>query len=181
MSYPSTYSAWRRSGLKGTREQPLTIQRTYDEKLPSTLNPNDVLIKIHAISLNYREIAMLNGTYPVDIADKGIPTSDAAAEVVATGSSVSRFSVGDRVCPNTSIGPTYEGGTDGFSVGLGTNAEGVLREYAIFDEKHLVKMPDHLSWEEVSAIQTLDSSIADGERRRRCLVRVSLPGTRLED
>lgn len=151
MAYPSTYSAWRRSGLKGTKDQPLTIYRTCDETLPSTLNSNDVLIKIHAISLNYREIAMLIGTYPIDIADKGIPCSDAAAEVIATGSSVSRFAVGDRVCPNPSIGPTYEGGSDGISVGVGTNGQGVLREFAVFDEQHLVKMPEHLSWEEVSS------------------------------
>ncbi|KAF3046207.1 hypothetical protein E8E11_009006 [Didymella keratinophila] len=152
MSYPSTYSAWRRSGLKGTKEQPLTIYRTHDERLPSALNPNDILIKIRAISLNYREIAMLIGTYPADIVNKGIPCSDAAAEVIATGSSVSQFSKGDRVCPNTSIGSTYEGGSDGFSVGFGTNAEGVLREYTVVDEKHLVKIPRHMSWEEASTL-----------------------------
>ena len=150
MSFPSTYSAWHRSGLQGTKEQPMTIYRNSDETLPSTLNPTDVLIKIHAISLNYREIAMLNGTYPVKIVDKGIPCSDAAAEVIATGSSVSRFAVGDRVCPNPSIGPTYEGGSDGLSLGLGNSAQGVLREYAVFDEQHLVRMPEHMSWEEVS-------------------------------
>lgn len=160
MTYPSTYSAWRRSGLKGTKSQPLTIQRTHDETLPPTLNPTDVLIKIHAISLNYREIAMLIGTYPIDIVDKGIPCSDAAAEVIATGSSVSRFAVGDRVCPNTSIGPTYEGGSDGMGLGVGTNGQGVLREYAVFDEQHLVRMPGHMSWEEVSlrSMKALDDA-----------------------
>lgn len=128
----------------------MTITRTHNEELPSVLGPNDVVIKIHAVSLNYREIAMLNGTYPAEITDKGIPCSDAAAEVLATGSAVSRFSVGDRVCPNTSIGKTFEGGSDGFATGLGTNAPGVLREYAVVNEEHLVKMPEHLSWEEVS-------------------------------
>jgi NADPH:quinone reductase-like Zn-dependent oxidoreductase len=141
MAYPTTYSAWRRSGLKGTKEAPLTIHRT-DETLPSSLGPNDVVIKIHAVALNYRELAMLNGTYPVDIQDRGIPCSDAAAEVVATGSSVSRFK-------------TYEGGNDGVSVGVGTNAPGVLREYAVFNEEHLVKIPGHLSWEEVSVQREL--------------------------
>ncbi|OSS53180.1 hypothetical protein B5807_02533 [Epicoccum nigrum] len=152
MSYPSTYSAWRRSGLKGSKESPLTINRSENEELPSTLDPNDVIIKIHAVSLNYREIAMLNGTYPVDILDKGIPCSDAAAEVVATGSAVSRFSLGDRVAPNTSIGKTYEGGTDGNGVGVGTNSPGVLREYAVFNEEHLVKLPKHMSFEEASTL-----------------------------
>lgn len=93
---------------------------------------------------------MLNGTYPVEIQDQGIPCSDAAAEIVATGSAVTRFTIGDRVCPNTSIGKTYEGGSDGMSVGVGTNSPGVLRQYAIYDEEHLVKAPGYLSWEEVS-------------------------------
>lgn len=150
MAYPTTYSAWRRSGLRGTKEAPLTIYRT-DETLPSSLGPNDVVIKIHAVALNYRELAMLNGTYPADFQDKGIPCSDAAAEVIATGSSVSRFKTGDRVTANCCIGKTYEGGNDGVGVGVGTTAPGVLREYAVFNEEHLVKIPGHLSWEEVSA------------------------------
>ena len=128
----------------------MTIIRTDDETLPSDLNPNDVVIKIHAVSLNYREIAMLIGTYPIELQDKGIPCSDAASEVIATGSAVTRFKVGDRVCPNTSIGKTYEGGNDGSHVGVGTNSPGVLRQYAVFNEEHVVKMPKHLSWEEVS-------------------------------
>lgn len=133
----------------------MTIKRTYDEKLPSTLNANDVIIKIHAVSLNYREYAMLIGTYPAKLIDQGIPCSDAAAEVVATGSSVSRFSVGDRVCPNPSIGSTWDGGNDGIDIGLGNTGQGVLSEYAVFSEEHLVKMPAHMSWEEVSGKLTL--------------------------
>ncbi|KAF9695120.1 hypothetical protein EKO04_006870 [Ascochyta lentis] len=153
MNYPSTYSAWRRSGLKGSKEDPLTIYRTDNETLPSTLNPNDVVIKIHAVSLNYREIAMLIGTYPIELEDKGIPCSDAAAEIVATGSAVSRFNVGDRVCPITGIGKVIgEELSDGLSLGVGSNCPGVLREYAVFDEQHLVKMPDHMSWEEASTL-----------------------------
>jgi NADPH:quinone reductase-like Zn-dependent oxidoreductase len=150
MSRNLTYSAWRRSGLKGSKESPLSLFRTDNETLPTALSPNDVIIKIHAVALNYREIAMLIGTYPVDIEDQGIPCSDAAAEVIDIGSAVSRFKIGDRVCPNPSIGKTFEGGNDGFGVGLGTNSPGVLREYAVFNEEHLVKMPQHLSWEEVN-------------------------------
>lgn len=150
MSYPSTYSAWRRSaGTKASKDQRLTLERTYDEQLPKDLKPYEVVIKIHAVSLNYREIAMLIGTYPMQLESRGIPCSDAAAEVVATGSAVSRFAIGDRVTPNTSIGD-FEPDDDGIAVGVGTNAPGVLREYAVFQEKHLVPLPAHLSWEEVS-------------------------------
>ncbi|KAF2016914.1 GroES-like protein [Aaosphaeria arxii CBS 175.79] len=151
MANVSTYSAWRRSGKKGSKDHPLSIYRTYDEILPKNLDPTDVVIKIHAVSLNYREIAMLIGTYPVEIEDRGVPCSDAAAEVVATGSAVSRFAVGDRVCPITGIGK-LEPFDDGMSQAIGSNCPGVLREYAVFDQKHLVAIPAHLSWEEASTL-----------------------------
>lgn len=145
MAYPSTYSAWRRSGLKGSKENPMTIYQTHDETLPSQLKPKEVIIKIRAVALNYREIAMLIGTYPIDLQDKGVPCSDAAAEVIAIGAAVTRFVVGDRVCPITTLGDT----DDLASHGVGSSCPGVLREYAVFEERHLVPIPAHLSWEEV--------------------------------
>lgn len=150
MSYPSTYSAWRRSeGIQAPPGGRLTIERSDNEANPQNLKPHDVVLKIHAVSLNYREIAMVIGTYPKPIESRGIPTSDAAAEVVAVGSAVSRFKVGDRVSPNPNIGD-LEPDDDSTSVALGVNTSGVLREYAVFHEKHLVSIPAHLSWEEVS-------------------------------
>ncbi|KAH7074114.1 hypothetical protein FB567DRAFT_597275 [Paraphoma chrysanthemicola] len=152
MAYPSTYSAWRRSpGTKGSKEQRLTINRTDNEPLPDTLQPKDVVIKIHAVSLNYREIAMLIGTYPRDIESGGIPCSDAAAEVVAIGSAVQRFAVGDRVAPICRIGK-LEPDDDGDSESIGVNVPGVLREYALVQEKQVVRLPSNLSWEEGSTL-----------------------------
>jgi NADPH:quinone reductase-like Zn-dependent oxidoreductase len=57
----------------------------------------DVLIKIYAISLNYRDINILRGTNPWPVKQDGIPCSDAAGEIVAVGSRVSLVKVGDRV------------------------------------------------------------------------------------
>ena len=125
---------------------------------------------------------MLNGTYPADYQDKGIPCSDAAAEVIATGSSVSRFKTGDRVAANCCIGKTYEGGDDGVGDGVGTTAPGVLREYAVFNEEHLVKIPGHLSWEEVSAQRYLVMRrLLIDSRRRRWHVRALPRGMRSTD
>jgi NADPH:quinone reductase-like Zn-dependent oxidoreductase len=133
------------------KDQPLPIYRTHDKPLPVTLEPNDVVIKIHAVSLNCCDIAMLTSTYPVPLGDKSIPCSDAAAEVVAIEMSVSRFNAGDRVCPITGIGKVVEkDADDGVSLAIGASCAGVLQEYAIFEEQHLVKFPKHLSWKEVS-------------------------------
>lgn len=155
MAYPATYSAWRRSaGTKAPNGQRLKIERTYDEKLPEELSAYEVVIKIHAVSLNYREVAMLIGTYPQVFESGGIPCSDAAAEVVAIGPSVTRFKVGDRVSPNILLGD-FEPDDDGLDVAVGVNSPGVLREYAVYLEKQLVRLPAHLSWEEVSFRQKL--------------------------
>jgi NADPH:quinone reductase-like Zn-dependent oxidoreductase len=124
MTYPSKYSAWQQSaGTKASKNQNLTINRTYDEELPKDLQSHKLVIEIHAISLNYREMAMLTGTYPMPLERGCIPCSD-AAEVVATGSAVSRFPIGDRVTPNTMIGD-FEPDDDGAAVAIGVNAYGV--------------------------------------------------------
>ncbi len=56
------------------------------------------LIRVHAVSLNYRDLMMVEGRYNSKMALPRIPCSDGAGEVVAIGEGVSRVRVGDRVC-----------------------------------------------------------------------------------
>jgi NADPH:quinone reductase-like Zn-dependent oxidoreductase len=142
MSIPETYKAFRRSA--GALPQTLDL---VSEKIPSTLSPYDVLIRIHAISLNYRDIAMMDGTYPVKVNHRGIPGSDCAAEVVAIGSDVKDFKIGDRVTPIFDLNNID--GTEETRNVLGGDTDGVLRQFAVFDQKVLLHLPEHLSWEEV--------------------------------
>jgi NADPH:quinone reductase-like Zn-dependent oxidoreductase len=126
MSYPKTYRAWRRS----TTPYPRTLVLS-TETLPDEFGARDVLIRIHAVSLNYRDVAMLReGGYPVEVEDGGVSGSDCAAEVVAIGSEVTKFELGDRVAPTVDL-------------------LGLTGEERVFEEKTLVKLPKHLSWEEV--------------------------------
>lgn len=143
MALPTTYRAFRRT----EGDLPHTIKLS-EETLPQNIGSHDVLIKIHAVSLNYRDVAMLNGKYPVEVEDRGIPASDCAAEVVAVGSEVTNFKKGDHVAPifNLSVLTGHEDDAMG---ALGGDVPGVLREYAVFDESVLVHLPPHLSWEEV--------------------------------
>jgi NADPH:quinone reductase-like Zn-dependent oxidoreductase len=93
MSYPKTYRAWRRT----TGPYPHTIQLS-TKTLPNNLSANEVLLRVHAVDLNYRDIAILQeGKYPIPVKDGGISASDCAAEVVAIGSEVKNFVLGDRV------------------------------------------------------------------------------------
>ncbi|HEX4575723.1 MAG TPA: alcohol dehydrogenase catalytic domain-containing protein, partial [Edaphobacter sp.] len=60
--------------------------------------PGMVLIKVHAVSLNYRDLMMVRGLYNPKMALPRIPCSDGAGEVVAIGEGAGRVKVGDRVC-----------------------------------------------------------------------------------
>jgi NADPH:quinone reductase-like Zn-dependent oxidoreductase len=143
MSWPRSYSAYRRSG--GETPQSLKVSQ---ESLPSELGPHDVLLKIRAVSLNFRDPAMLHGRYPVPMEEAGIPASDCAAEIVGIGNLVTGFAIGDRVAPVADLGNLTGHDTTPVT-SPGANAPGVLREYAIFEDKFLVHLPKHMSWEEV--------------------------------
>lgn len=120
--------------------------------MPEALEPHQALVKIHAISLNFRDIAMISGRYPMQVKKQGVPCSDAAATVVAVGSAVQRVKVGDFVIPSflTNILTGAEKHNDTLS--LGGSVDGVLREYAIFDAATLTQAPKHLSYEEAATI-----------------------------
>jgi NADPH:quinone reductase-like Zn-dependent oxidoreductase len=114
---------------------------------------NEVLIKIHAASLNYRDLMMVKGTYNPKLKMPIIPFSDGAGEVVAIGEKVAKWKIGDRVCPIF-----MQGWTDGAietskaRTALGGDLDGCLREFAAFDENGLVKIPDLLSYEEAATL-----------------------------
>jgi NADPH:quinone reductase-like Zn-dependent oxidoreductase len=113
----------------------------------------EVLVKIHAVSLNYRDLRMVQGTYNPRLAKPRVPFSDGAGEVVETGGAVTRFKVGDRVCPIFMQG--WVDGEVDFAkarTALGGDIDGVLREYAAFDEQGLVAVPEHLSYEEAATL-----------------------------
>lgn len=147
MSYPRTSRAFRRS----MAPYPLTIEPS-TKTLPESLGPHDVVIRMHAVSLNFRDVAMLQeGRYPGGAVAGGIPTSDCAAEVVAGGSEV-KFEVGDHVAVNQHMTNLTGNERDESFIALGGDVDGVLTEYAVFEEKYLVKLPGHLTWEEVCKI-----------------------------
>ncbi len=116
-------------------------------------NAGEVLVKIHAASLNYRDLRMVQGTYNPKLKMPLVPFSDGAGEVAAVGESVTRFKTGDRVCPIFMQGWTQgEVNFEKARTTLGGDLDGVLREYAVFDEQGLVAIPEHLSYEEAATL-----------------------------
>ncbi|KAH7145809.1 alcohol dehydrogenase [Dactylonectria estremocensis] len=146
MALPATYAAFRRT----VGDLPRSIEFS-SESLPRDLGPREVLIKIHAVSLNFRDLAMLHGRYPVQTEERGIPCSDCAAEVVAIGSAVEDFAIGDRVSPIFDV-TNFTGNESTPPIALGGDIPGVLREYAVFEDRVLVHLPKYLTWEEASTL-----------------------------
>ncbi|KFY91634.1 hypothetical protein V500_04564 [Pseudogymnoascus sp. VKM F-4518 (FW-2643)] len=72
---------WQKAFWRSTGDTPTRLDLV-TEAAPS-LKPNDVLIRIHAVSLNYRDVAMRHGIYPPPVIDANIPASDYAAKFVA--------------------------------------------------------------------------------------------------
>jgi 2-desacetyl-2-hydroxyethyl bacteriochlorophyllide A dehydrogenase len=115
--------------------------------------PDEALVRIHAASLNYRDLRMVQGTYNPKLKLPMVPFSDGAGEVVEAGESVTRFKVGDRVCPIFMQG--WLSGEVDFAkarTALGGDLDGVLREYAVFNQQGLVSIPEHLSYEEAATL-----------------------------
>lgn len=112
-----------------------------------------VLVRMRAVSLNYRDLLVIRGVWR----PKGprIPLSDGVGEVVAAGDGVTRVKTGDRVA-----GTFLPGWIDGEltpeklqapSLG-GVGADGTLAEFVVFDEDAVVRVPEHLTDEEAATL-----------------------------
>lgn len=123
-----------------------------DAELPS-LGPNDVHVRFHAASLNYRDLMVALGTYNPKMDLPRIPGSDAAGEVLAVGSAVTDFAPGDRVASlffqtwhDGEIEPTSGKFT------LGGPIDGVFATERILPEGGLLRIPDTLSYEQAATL-----------------------------
>lgn len=112
-----------------------------------------VLVKVNACSLNFRDLAIVLGTYRMGSKPDLIPLSDGAGVVAEVGPGVVRVKVGDRVAGNFS--QRWAGGTpwpENAGAALGGTIDGMLAEYVLLEEDGVVKTPEHLSDEEASTL-----------------------------
>ncbi len=115
--------------------------------------PSDVVIKIQAVALNFRDLAIARGHYHIGVQPPLIPLSDGAGVVVSVGNRVKRVRVGDLACPVYL--PDWIDGPVSPQVArrrLGGPSDGVLAEYICLDEKEVVRAPSHLSAAEAATL-----------------------------
>jgi NADPH:quinone reductase-like Zn-dependent oxidoreductase len=111
------------------------------------LNYGQVLIRVKATSLNYRDLLVAEGAYGSGVKYPLIPMSDGAGEVVATGEGVTRVKIGDRVA-----GIFFQEWIAGsltresMKSDLGGGINGMLAEYVVLHQEGLVILPPHLSY-----------------------------------
>ncbi len=111
--------------------------------------PGQVLVKVHAVSLNFRDLLVVRGLYNPKMHLPRIPCSDGAGEVVQVGAGVTRVKVGDRVA-----GIFMQNWLDGSLTvekskrALGGDVDGMLAAFVVLDADGVVEIPKHLSYAE---------------------------------
>jgi NADPH:quinone reductase-like Zn-dependent oxidoreductase len=109
--------------------------------------PGEIVVRVRAATVNYRDLAILKGSYKPNLNPPFVPGSDSSGEVVEAGPGVTRFKVGDRVVP------TYtQGWIDGLPTPeqrvyrtLGVPLSGVLQDYIAVPAEDAVTPPAHLT------------------------------------
>jgi NADPH:quinone reductase-like Zn-dependent oxidoreductase len=123
------------------------------ERPEPTPGPGQVLLRMKAWSLNYRDLMVTRGQYNPKLKLPFVPLSDGVGEVIAIGAGVTRVQVGQRVAG--CFMPAWVSGelTDaGARSALGGGAEGVLAEQVVLPQDGVVTVPDHLSDEEAATL-----------------------------
>jgi len=112
-----------------------------------------ILVKVHAVSLNYRDLMVVEGLYNPKMHLPRIPCSDGAGEVAAVGEGVTRVKPGDRVA-GIFMQNWIDGDPDVQKIrgALGGDIDGMLAEFVVLRDEGVVRVPEHLSYEEASTL-----------------------------
>ena len=119
------------------------------DRSPPRAGDYEIVVRIRAVSLNYRDLIVIRGQYERNPQTGRVPLSDGAGEVISVGSAVTRFKIGDRVA-----GCFFQGWSAGrfradmHRTALGGPIDAVLGEQVKFREEGAVHLPDGYSYEE---------------------------------
>ncbi|KAI1347062.1 hypothetical protein F5Y01DRAFT_330156 [Xylaria sp. FL0043] len=148
MGVPTSQKQWI---VTGTGKGFDTLQ--YGDGEVPKVGDNDVLVKLYAASLNYRDLIIPRGQYPFPTRFPVVAASDGAGEVIEVGSKVSLWKKGDRVVTLFNQGHQYGAvSIAAAGTGVGGMVDGTLRQYGVFNETGLVRAPKNLSYAEAATL-----------------------------
>lgn len=113
--------------------------------------PHEVLVRVRAVSLNYRDLLLVQGHYDPHVQKPRILCSDGAGDVVSVGADVHDWAAGDRV-----VAPFFLDWIDGpanaaaAASALGGAIDGMLSQYRVVPASALVRVPDGMSFDEAA-------------------------------
>jgi NADPH:quinone reductase-like Zn-dependent oxidoreductase len=115
--------------------------------------PGQVVVRVRASSINYRDLTTIEDPTSRNLPFPTVPNSDAAGEIAAIGSGVTKFGVGDSVMScffeDWSAGPISKNAMDS---ALGGARQGVLAEHIVLDAGGVIAMPKHLTFTEAATL-----------------------------
>jgi NADPH:quinone reductase-like Zn-dependent oxidoreductase len=115
--------------------------------------PGQVVVRVRAASLNYRDLMVATGRYGDGVALPLIPLSDGAGEIAAVGEGVTRWQPGDRVAgtffQNWQSGPIRR---EAFQAALGGSINGMLAEHVALSAEGVIAIPPHLGFAEAATL-----------------------------
>ncbi|MCC8971721.1 zinc-dependent alcohol dehydrogenase family protein [Bradyrhizobium brasilense] len=117
-----------------------------------TPGAREVLVRIRANSLNYRDLLILRGD-TFNVRPGLIPLSDGTGDIVAVGDRVTRAKIGDRIA--ATFFPRWIGGRvrpEYISEQRGSDVDGLLCSHAVISEEEIVHLPAHLSFAEAATL-----------------------------
>jgi len=155
--------------LKKLTPEDAELSLVQDETPMPQPRAGEVLVKMHACSLNYRDLLMKSGQSASGETRSVVPLSDGAGEITALGDAVSQWEVGDRVCPTFFC--DWDSGPFDMQyhkAARGGSCDGVLSEFIAAKENSLVAIPDSLSYAEAACLPCAALTAWQGlmERRR---------------
>ena len=106
--------------------------------------PGQVVMKVRAVSLNYRDLAIVRDQYREPVMRPVIPVSDGAGEVIAIGPGVRSHKVGDRV-----VGLFWQPEPP---MALGLPLDGMLCEQIAIDKSGVLPLPAGYSFAEAACL-----------------------------
>jgi len=152
--------------LAGPSKLPASMRKVVLEQIDSgfrwkvvdvpvpTPGDRQVLVRVHAISLNNGELSRLKPSKDTSRVGR-VPASDAAGEVVAIGKQVKDVRIGDRVVSmyfnDWAEGPYARSMLTGTH---GWQADGVLADYIALDTQAVAPIPQGWTYEQAATLPT---------------------------